>query len=574
MGKTLLFAFGLFCCLLNSLSLHAQYKRHIVMLRDKGPSIYTLNKPSEYLTDKAIARRHKQNLSFDSTDLPVSKYYVDSLKRINGVHVIGTSKWLNAVLVRIDEEQVHEQFKAISFIKNATPIASIKRPTTGDTRSRKLEVDISPISRRPILNGIRSTMGTMETFDYGISSGQIKMHNGNFLHEKGFTGEGIIIAMLDAGFANYSTNIAFDSLRNDNRILGGYDFVENENEISTQNSHGSYCLSVIAANRPGKIVGSAPHASFYLVRTENDAEEFPIEEFYWTLGAEYADSSGADIISSSLGYISFEDPVFNHSHADRDGNTTISAIAADLAARKGIIVCNSAGNSGGLSSEEKFIASPGDSDSVLTVGATKPDGTIAAFSSWGPNGAGRIKPDVVSIGQEAVLSDENGEPVKGNGTSFSNPNIAGLVACLWQAFPDMANMDIIEAVKQSSDRYLSPDPQRYGYGIPDFKKAYELLTQLRLSRNLQAILENTWIKVVPNPFNNQVRIALAAGDQTRAIITLYDAKGSLVRKQSLAVNPGVAGLYNVNNLDMLASGVYFLHFEDGTRKATLRIIKQ
>ncbi|MGZ5254514.1 MAG: S8 family serine peptidase, partial [Flavitalea sp.] len=379
----------------------AQFSRHIIRFNNKGFNTYSLGNPSAFLGSKSIERRTKQGISIDSTDLPVTKRYLDSLSSVPGVTVVQSSKWLNAAFIRITDQNALNRIQNFPFVASSKPIGSVANPANGEIIHKKFVETVEAVNRQP-RNGVRSPMGVSELINYGQSAAQINIHEGEFLHDKGFTGRNMIIAVLDAGFTDYDTNNALDSLRNQQRLLGGYDFVSNSNVINETNAHGMYCLSIMAANKPGQIVGSSPHAKFILLRTENTAEEFPVEEFYWTLGAEYADSSGTDIISSSLGYTSFDNPVFNNEYIDRDGNTCISTIAADMAAKKGMIVCNSAGNSGGFSTEERYVSCPADGDSVLAVGAIKADKTIAAFSSWGPNSAGKIKPDVVSIGQGTI----------------------------------------------------------------------------------------------------------------------------------------------------------------------------
>ena len=312
--------------------------------------------------------------------------------------------------------------------------------------------------------------------DYGSTLNQIRIHKGEYLHNLGFTGQTITMAILDAGFLHYKTNPAFDSVRLQGRILGEWDYVANHASVNEDNNHGANCFSIIASNRPGVIVGSAPHAKFWLLRTEDVFSEYPIEEQNWIAGAEFADSAGVDMISCSLGYADFDDHSFDHTYAQRDGNTAMVTRAADLAAKKGIIIMNSAGNTGTSAGDAKFVNCPADGDSVCTVGAVDVNGNIANFSSWGPNGAGKLKPNIVSVGAGTVYASTAGNPVAGNGTSYSNPNIAGLIACFWQAFPDLKNMEVIDAVQRSAHKYNNPDA-RYGYGIPDFRKAFHTTLQ-------------------------------------------------------------------------------------------------
>jgi hypothetical protein len=550
----------------------AQFSRHIIRFNNKGYNNYSLGNPSAFLSSKSIERRTKQGISIDSTDLPVTKRYLDSLASVPGVTVVQSSKWLNAAFIKITDQNALIRIQNFPFVASSKPIASIASPGNGEIINKKFKETVEAVSRQP-RNGVRSPMGVTEQINYGQSAAQINIHEGEFLHQKGFTGRNMTIAVLDAGFTDYDTNNALDSLRNQQRLLGGYDFVSNTNVINETNAHGMYCLSIMAANKPGQIVGSSPHAKFYLLRTENTAEEFPVEEFYWALGAEYADSSGTDIISSSLGYTSFDNPVFNNEYIDRDGNTCISTIAADLAAKKGMIVCNSAGNSGGFSTEERYVSCPADGDSVLAVGAIQANKTIAAFSSWGPNSAGKIKPDVVSIGQGTILALGNGNPAAGNGTSFSNPNLAGLVACLWEAFPEFTNMEIIDAVKQSSDRYTNPDV-RFGYGIPNFRIAYNRLDSIRLARNTDNILKNEWIKALPNPFNSYISLVVKPSVTGPAKIRLFDMKGALLMESGTNVTAGISSVIQLKNTAGLPKGMYIIRYEDAEKKISLRVIRQ
>ncbi len=557
--------------LITGIEAGAQFKRHIVRFKDKGFNTYSLNSPASYLSSKAIERRTRQGISIDSTDLPVTKRYLDSLASVPGVSVKQSSKWLNAAFITITDQNALTRINSFPFVLNAEPIASMANPGE-NIISKKFNETLQPVNRQ-ITNGVRGTKGTSDAINYGFSAPQITIHEGNFLHEKGFTGKNMVIAVLDAGYSDYDINNALDSSRNAGRILGGYDFVTNTNTVSETNAHGMYCLSILASNKPGQIVGSAPHAKYYLLRTENGAEEYPVEEFYWALGAEYADSAGVDIISSSLGYTSFDNPAFNNEYIERDGNTCLSTIAADIAASKGIIVCNSAGNSGGFSTEERYVAAPADGDSVLAVGAIKTDKTIAGFSSWGPNSAGKIKPDVVSIGQGTILTLADGTPVGGNGTSFSNPNIAGLVACLWEAFPEFTNMEIIQVVKESSDRYFSPD-ERFGYGIPNFRIAYNKLDSIRLQRNSDNILKNDWIRVVPNPYQSNLSLVVKANVDGYAKIRVFDSKGSMLQEINQPVVNGITKVIPINRAAGFAKGIYIIRYDDGSRNASLKVVHQ
>jgi subtilisin family serine protease len=394
------------------------------------------------------------------------------------------------------------------------------------------------------------------------------------LHELGFTGDGITIALLDAGYQAYKSNRAFDSIRSQGKILGEWDYVMNEASVNEDYFHGANCLSIIAANIPGVMVGSAPHASFWLLRTEDVYSEYPVEEQNWAAAAEFADSAGADMISTSLGYNIFDNPIYNHVYAQRDGNTTIITRAADLAAHKGMIVTVSAGNDGARTDDYKYVSVPADADSVLTVGAINGAGVIASFSCWGPNGAGKLKPNVVSVGQGTILVNTAGNAVGGNGTSYSNPNMAGLVACLWEAFPEFTNMEIINAVQESSDRYLNPDPQRYGYGIPNFRIAYENLLKERQRRKYEGVLGDEWIKAYPVPFNGNLSVLVKSKVDGTASLQLVDAMGRQIEKKTITVLTDQYYPITFDRATSLAKGVYFIRFNDGKNKRTIKLMKQ
>jgi serine protease AprX len=459
----------------------SQTNRYIIQLTDKNGTPHTFSDPSTYLSPRAIARRTIHHISIDSTDLPINPAYLAAIKAIPNVTVINSSKWFNQVLVRTTDAAAVTAINALPFVKQVNYTAPMSKKQS--TIKKNIE-ETFPLPQQTVTTySVKNTHNIHESFSYGASNGQISIHSGQYLHQRGFTGKKMTMAMLDAGFLNYKTNRAFDSARLQNRILGEWDFVLNEASVNEDHYHGAYCFSVIAANLPGELVGTAPHASFWLFRSEDAASEYPVEEQNWVAAAERADSVGADMISSSLGYSEFDDPAFNHSYAEKDGNTALITRAADLAAAKGILVMNSAGNSGNSSDDTKYIACPADGDSVFTVGSTDVNGNISGFSSWGYNSAGKVKPDAVSVGQTTYYVTAGGNIFYGDGTSFACPNLAGLVACLWEAFPEFNNMTIIDAVQRSSSRFLTPD-NRYGYGIPDFRKAFHLLLKKSLTADL------------------------------------------------------------------------------------------
>ncbi|MBA2499719.1 MAG: S8 family serine peptidase [Chitinophagaceae bacterium] len=449
---------------------HSQLSRYIVKFTDKGGNTFQLSNPAAFLSTKAIERRTRYGISLDSTDLPVSQKYIDSLKNVPNVTVMNISKWMNQVSIQTNDPTAIEKINSFPFVQVTSPIASITAPGNTDQFSKKMEHVVTPVPDQTLL---RTTNITENFYDYGERSlNEMKMHNGEFLHNIGLRGQGMTISMLDAGFFNYNTLDAMDSIVANGQVLSTWDFVNSEMNVANDNAHGMQCLSIISANLPGRFIGKAPKADFHLFVTEDVRSEYPIEEHNWVCGAERSDSAGADIISSSLGYYEFDDPSLNYTYQDMDGNTTIAARGADLAAKKGILVFNAAGNEG--NGAWKYIITPADGDSVVAVGAVNTSRVSAGFSSYGPSADGRIKPDVASVGVSAVIQATNNTVATSNGTSFACPNMAGLTACLWQAFPEFNNMKIIETLRKAGDKYTSPD-DRTGYGIPDMKKAFSNL---------------------------------------------------------------------------------------------------
>ncbi len=408
-------------------------------------------------------------------------------------------------------------------------------------------------------------------YNYGYSANQINIHNGEYLHNKGFHGEGMLIAILDAGFYHYKSLPAFDSVNLNNQVIDTYDFVNNEASVNEDFYHGMMCFSVIAGNIPGQLVGSCPKAKFLLYKSEDDSSESPVEEQYWVAAAERADSAGADIISTSLGYNLFDNPVFNYTYQDMNGHTTLIAKAATLAARKGMIVLAAAGNEG--NDAWHYIITPADADSIITVGAVDASGNVADFSSYGPSSDGRVKPMAASVGSGTAVSSTTGPIQAGYGTSFATPNLAGLVTCLWQAFPEFTNMQIIEAVKKSSSIYNNPD-DRIGYGIPDFKKAYDDLYQQQISNDALNILGNNFMKVFPNPFKQNFTVLIKPQVTSTANFKLYDASGKLYFSKEVPLQAGAIQTINFGNHQTLQKGFYILKFNDGKNKLSFKLLEQ
>jgi subtilisin family serine protease len=379
----------------------------------------------------------------------------------------------------------------------------------------------------------------------------------------------MLIAIIDAGFYHYKTLPAFDTVNLRHQVIETYDFVDNQTSVDEDFYHGMMCFSIIAGNIPGQLVGSCPNADFLLYRSEDAATESPVEEQYWAAAAERADSAGADVITTSLGYSTFDNPVFDHTYADMDGHTTLVARAATLAARKGMIVLAAAGNDG--EDSWHFIATPADADSIITVGAVDGSGAVAPFSSYGPSSDGRVEPVAASVGWGTAISSTTGPIQLGNGTSFATPNLAGLVTCLWQAFPGFSNREIIEAVKKSSSLYTTPD-NRVGYGIPDFQKAYDDLNQQKILRNAAEILGNDPIRVYPNPFRDQFTVLIKPQRTATGNFSIYDAAGRLFASRQISLREGQIQFISFTGMPSLQKGIYILRFSDGKNKQSFKLL--
>ena len=509
----------------------AQFTRYIIRLKDKNGSPYSLSAPAAYLSQRAIDRRERYGIAIDSTDLPVNPAYVNQIKNVFNVTVLNISKWLNAVTIQTTDANTLNTINGFSFVKSTSGIAARKgRSNPVDWEDSKFDEDFAPIDN----SNRRVSKTAADYYSYGNSFDEIHLHNGEFLHNMGLRGQGMQIALLDNGFNNYTSSSfdAFDSVNANNQVLGTWDFVAREQNVSDDGSHGMSCFSTIAANVPGQFIGKAPQANFWLYQTEDNSSEYPIEEFNWACGAEKADSSGADVISSSLGYTSFDNSTLDHTYADMNGNTTMAAIAADLAAKKGILVFIANGNFG--ASPWHYLSTPADGDSVIAVGAVNTSGDVGTFSSYGPSSDGRIKPDVASVGVTAILETSAGTIGTGNGTSFACPNMAGLATCLWQGFPELSNMQIRSALWQSGSRATTPD-DRVGYGIPDMKKAFaNLLLQFSTANgsisNCKATLNWTSKDVPAMRYeierklfgeSNYSRVAVVTARQNRSMLTAH-----------------------------------------------------
>lgn len=551
--KYLFFLFSIFMLIAQS-GMHAQNSKSseeenfiiLVQFTDKNDSPYSIDAPLVFLSQRAIDRRTKHGLSITKHDFPVNPHYLDSL-RFAGASIMFTSRWLNTATIKVDSI-AYIKVKNLSFVNEVESVY----------KASVTELNI------PFANEITSNQFTVN--DYGESFRQINMLNGDFLHQKGYTGEGVLIAVIDAGFTAVDHLSAFKHLRSDNKIKGTWNFIDINDSVYHLHSHGTYVLSCIAAKLPGKIIGTAPDAQYLLLRSEDAATEYIIEEDSWIAAAEYADSAGADVINSSLGYNKYDNPDMDHAYSDMNGNSTRVTKGADFAAAKGIVVSTSAGNKG--LSAWRHITAPADGDSVLTVGAVDDYGRYAAFSSIGPTYDGRIKPDVVALGNNAVVAALNdGDIGRASGTSLSSPIIAGLVACLIQAFPDRSNMEIIDAIQKSAHLYARPDAFM-GYGIPDFKIAYEILSL----KETEVVRSLKLLELYPVPFKNRIVVSFFSRDEGKVNLSITNLLGQEIFREEYDLDKREVHKVELNLDHVFRPGVYVLSISTGRQSIKRKIL--
>lgn len=429
-----------------------------VSLVNKAGTPFTLDNPREYLSPKAIERRRRQHIEVDSTDLPLSPDYVRRIVR-EGAEPLGCSKWCNTLVVRVTKEKIIERIAALPFVRE------VKRVWT------EPQIPADPSERVALSDTLfavttESRADELSTGHYGPTGHQIALFNGIKLHEAGFRGQGMTIAIIDGGFMNADRIPVLQGVK----VAGTADFVrERRADIFAQLDHGTKVLSLMATCKPDTMMGTAPAASYWLLRSEDGDTETMAEEDYWVMAAEYADSVGADLINSSLGYHNYDDTTTSYRYCNLTGRFALISRAASMLADKGIVLVNSAGNSG--RGTWKKIGVPADASHILAVGALTRDSVNAEYSSVGPSADGRVKPDVMALGDPWVIEGCGTMHVH-SGTSFASPLVCGMVACLWQALPDKTAHEIIDIVRRSADNYATPD-NIFGYGIPDFWKAYQ-----------------------------------------------------------------------------------------------------
>lgn len=514
-----------------------------VYFTDKADNGYSYEEAGEFLSERSIQRRAWQGLGVGLSDEPVTQAYVDTLVAL-GVEVRHISRWLNGLaMVNADEDLFHKVL--------AKPFV--------DTLPWVPESQTLWFPPRPIGDRFEPPLETPPDYQYGIATEQIVQVDMDQLHQEGYTGRGVWVAVLDAGFRNVDTLPSFKSMIDEGRLLGTRNFVNDSSVFRLVNSHGMYVLSIIGANWNGNMMGTAPGASYFLCSTENVHSETRIEEIAWVEGAEYMDSLGFDVFNTSLGYSDFDSTQYDYTYKDMDGESTFISRAASLLADKGIILCNSAGNEG--RSSWYWITAPSDAKNIICVGAADSTGTIASFSSRGPSYDGRVKPELVAMGRATGIQFGNGGLARGSGTSFSSPVMTGSVASLWQAFPETPAREMIQNIRNTGDRFYNPDAT-YGYGIPSFIKAYLTINGSRLNYT------STGMNIYPNPASEFIRLDIPELGQAEYMLKLYDINGRIVLKEPVLL-PG-----EVRLSDRLVPGLYILQVVTQTRIYQNRLIIQ
>ena len=503
--------------------------RFWIQFTDKQYNSYSMDRPLEYLSSRSLERRARQGISLNEQDLPVSGTYLDNLSSYP-LRILYTSRWMNAAVVETGDSALAGTILQQPFVSEVECLYHPIPAKKSSERKWEASGDTAELS----------------------SDLQIRMLQGQALHEAGYLGDGMIIALLDAGFRNARQVAGLDSLFLNGRILGTRSFVEPDSGVfwSANGEHGTHVLSIMGGNVGGQYLGTAPGASYWLIQTEDIRSEYRIEEANWLAGAELADSAGVDVINCSLGYSTgFTDSTQNYTYAQMNGNSTLVTRAAMLAASRGMLVVCSAGNSGSVNNSWEYITAPADGENVLAVGAVDAGGHRAAFSSRGPASDGRVKPDVMALGQGTWLIGGSGTVQQGNGTSYSSPLIAGLSACLWQRYPDADTRDLLQAIRESAS--LNPWPDSlYGYGIPNFAMAGWILT------GGQAFAAGDQrFRVYPNPAETVIYLEGPPSVEGMLTYRICDPAGRIFLEDEIFSLPGIKITIPVQSLP---AGSYIL----------------
>jgi serine protease AprX len=510
-----------------------------VYFKDKGNQNPDNYPPNDLISPRAQKRRQKAGIVFpDLSDLPVNPDYINQAKS-KGFILHCTSKWMNTGLFKTVNLADINSLLGLQCIKD---VRIVKKPAGKSAYSHKLDLML--------------TNNDLPPYDRPIT-----LLNGQALHNSGYNGSGLLIAVLDGGFINADVISSLSNLRARKGIKGTRDMIMRTNSVYNYHNHGTAVLSVLAGDLPGIIAGTAPGSDFWLIRTEDTSSEFPVEEDYWAAGAEFADSAGVDIISSSLGYSTFDDASMDYKFSSMDGNTAFVTKAADMAASKGIVVVNSAGNE--RTSTWKRIIAPSDGKNVIAAGAVDGDNFISVFSSAGPSADRRIKPDNTTQGVSVTVQVNETSVSRANGTSFSCPVLSGMCACAMQAVPEALNTNIMEALHKNADRYSIPD-SLYGYGTPD------MTSVLKWLQDIFIIKPDNETTVGPNPFIYDFEIIFKNTPGSLKVI-ISNSSGKIILNREY--EEYIGRTLKINSLQNQPQGIYFIKLITSSGSFSHKVIK-
>ncbi len=506
----------------------------IVFLKEGSKQVQTIDY-SQFVSPRAIARRERQGIGYDELDAPVNKEILSLLSSEGELKNV--SRWLNAVAL-ITFSSVDQLMAKYDFIERIQVVKHSKSSTDKFANETK-------------------------SLNYGMAIDQVEQLNLDCLHDLGFTGAGIYVGVIDAGFRNMDTIAYFDSVYIENRVLDEYNFVDNNATVYGFSGHGTAVSSCIAGEKlaPAEYAGTGVDVDLALYLSEDVGSETEIEEFYLVTALERADSVGIDVVNISLGYFEYDDSLETHLYSDLDGLSTISAVGVNIAATKGIFVANSAGNSG-----PSNISTPCDAIGSFCVGAVNEVGDLAGFSSLGPAADGRVKPDVVARGRDTWLIGQSGQLGQSNGTSFSSPVLAGATACLIQANPNRTVQEVMDAIRASSSQFNNPDEFK-GYGIPDFCIANDILSA---ANGLNEFNEENLL-IYPVPAGEVVFISGLPSSNSDVSISVYNNLGELVLSEIVSAANAQVEL----NINELSHGLYnlFLSQDNIQVRRSISVIK-
>lgn len=526
-----------------------------IQLKDKNLSPYSVTRPEEFLSPRAINNKARYNIPITVEDIPVNPQYKLQICTLDpSIRILAESKWQNTVVIYCPDSSALEAVKTLPFTDTTViPVASY------DLTAGQEKKEIVPINNNNLL---QNDLYFDSLFDYGPAWAQIAFHNGHRLHELGYYGDDMLIVVLDGGWEEFNHIPYFQIMYENGQLMGTRDLIPDHDNVYEGGSHGTKVTSIMATAANGEYVGAAPHARYFFIFSENPYSEELIEEDFWAQGIEIADSLGADVVNSSLGYSTFSEfHQGDFTYESCDGVASIASRNASLACQKGIAVCVSAGNEGNNSWH--YITHPADAFDVLCVGAARVvDSAMAYFSSYGPSADGRVKPDVVSVGWDTFIVSTDGNVRAGSGTSFASPVMAGLTACLRQALPSKSAMEILDIIRQHGHQYSTPD-SIMGYGIPDMYQAY---LDNSAGQQVQTKIQSR-ITVYPNPCTDL--LVISNPDYAIHKIELYDVSGKLVYKYEKCVRLTIQ-----MRVDQLIDGFYIVRIftQDGIE--TTKIIKR